>query len=147
MASVPADNHVTDQSKLQEAIISMMQSATAADKLNNDMLDSLLLFMDPSSSQSNVYLSETDKVRNANNVTLSGEFRTIVQKGSYANVGHMIIQMSADLADRKIDIKNIYAHYDYCPQCSTTMGHNYTVLFAEVNKATNTTQKGMEVTG
>ena len=111
------------------------------------MLESLVLFMDPSASQSNVYISVTDKVPNANNVSLSGEFRSLVQEGSYENVGHMINQMNADLADRKIPVKTIYAHYAYCPQCSATVGNNYTVLFAEVNTTSDKTLMGMELAG
>ena len=133
MATVPAENHVPETSKIQEAVTQMMKLATDANALAPDMLDTLMLFMGPSPSQSNIYLSVTKNVPNANNVTLSGEFKTHVQQGNYENVGHMINQMNADLADHKIAVKNIYAHYAYCPQCEASVGHNYTTLFAEVN--------------
>jgi len=132
MATVPAKDHIPDTFKIQGAVTQMMESATDANALAPNLLDTLMLFMDPSPSQSNIYLSVISPVPNASNVTLSGKFITQVLQGSYENVGNMINQMNADLADHKIVVKNIYAHYAYCPQCSATIGHNYITLFARV---------------
>ena len=42
-------------------------------------------------------------------------------------------EMNAYLKDNGKEADDFYIHYAYCPQCSKEYGHNYMVLFAELD--------------
>lgn len=94
--------------------------------------DALFLFRDPTPFKSELYLSVTGPVANANNVTISGKFISKVFDGGYNAVPKFIKQMNEYLASQGMKAKDYYIHYAYCPKCAQKFGNNYMILFAKV---------------
>ena len=130
--SVPAFLHIPSKKMLGKKITKMMQLSEEAHQLAEDKTDILLLFMDPHAFRSNIYLSVMDTVPNANNTTLSGTFMTKVFDGPFKAVPKFIQEMESHLKEQQKQVKNYYVHYAYCPKCAKEKGHNYMVVFAEV---------------
>jgi hypothetical protein len=110
----------------------MCDLADMADANIADLTEALVLFHDPSSFKSEIFLSVTKEVDGANNVGLSGDFVAGVFDGPYNSVPKHIKEMEKRLGDENKKAKDYYVHYAYCPKCAKKFGHNYMVLFAEV---------------
>ena len=115
-------------------IKNLMKIAEDSKKLETNKEDILLLFADPSAFRSDLYLSVTVKVPNANNTDISGTFMSKVFDGAYKEVPKFIKRMGAYLNKQHKKAKNYYLHYAYCPKCAKEAGHNYMVLLAEVDE-------------
>ena len=131
-ASVPTLFHIPLPPMIGSRVTKMMKLAEEADKLSGNKEDILLLFMDPSAFKSDLYLSVTGIVPNAENTTLSGTFVSKVFDGPFNAVPKFMKQMDAHLGKSGKKSKNYYVHYAYCPKCAKEAGHNYMVLFAEI---------------
>jgi hypothetical protein len=92
----------------------------------------LILFTDPTPFKSEIYLSIKGTIPNANNATISGTFISRVFEGGYTAIPKFIKQMNEYLADENKKAKTYYTHYAYCPGCAKKYGHNYVILFAQV---------------
>ncbi len=79
-----------------------------------------------------LYLSVTNTVPNAENITLSGTFKSKVFDGAYKEIPKFIKQMDTYLSKEDKKANNYYVHYAYCPKCAKEAGHNYMVLFGAV---------------
>ena len=132
--SVPTFFHIPLPPMIGKKITNMMKMAEGSKKLESNKEDILLLFADPSAFRSDIYLSVTDKVPNANNTDISGTFMSKVFDGAYKEVPKFLKQMDAYLNKQHKNAKNYYVHYAYCPKCAKAAGHNYMVLFAEVDE-------------
>lgn len=135
-ASVPTLFHMPFPPMLGKKITKMMKMAEDSNNLDSDEEEILLLFADPSPFKSELYLSVTDKVPNAENTELSGTFMSKVFDGAYKAIPKFIKQMDDYLKQQNKKANNYYVHYAYCPKCAKKEGHNYMVLFAEVGKLT-----------
>ena len=131
-ASVPTLFHIPLPPMLGKKITKMMKMAEDSGKLSDKKEDILLLFNDPTAFKSELYLSVTNMVPNAENTTLSGTFKSKVFDGAYNAIPKFIKQMDTNLGKQDIKANNYYVHYAYCPKCAKEAGHNYMVLFAEV---------------
>lgn len=132
--SVPTFFHIPLPPMIGKKITNMMKMAEDSKKLESNKEDILLLFADPSAFRSDLYLSVTDKVPNANNTEISGVFMSKVFDGAYKEVPKFIKKMDAYLKKQRKKANNYFVHYAYCPKCAKEAGHNYMVLFAEVDK-------------
>lgn len=92
----------------------------------------LILFRNPSAFKSEIYISVTGNVPDADNVGISGEFVSRVFDGGYNAVPKFIKAMDEYLAETGKKAKDYYVHYAYCPKCAKKTGHNYMILFARV---------------
>ena len=81
---------------------------------------------------SDIYLSVSKEVPDAENVTLSGNFLTKVFEGSYSNVKTWVNEMNEFVKSRGKEAKKMYFYYTTCPKCSKAYGENYVVIFAQV---------------
>ena len=131
-ASVPTLFHIPLPPMIGNRVTKMMKLAEDSKKLSADKEEILLLFNDPSAFKSELFLSVTDTVPNAENITLSGTFMSKVFDGAFKAVPKFIKQMDAYLAKQGKKASDYYVHYAYCPKCAKEAGHNYMVLFAEV---------------
>lgn len=131
--SIPTIFHIPFPKAIGKKVTKMMALAEKWDSLSDDKLDDLLLFNDPTAFKSDMYLSVTENVPSADNVKLSGTFMSKVYDGRYSQVPKFMKQMNEYLRaqDKKAD--DYFIHYAYCPECSKEFGHNYMVLFAELN--------------
>lgn len=77
-------------------------------------------------------MSVTDKVDEAKNTTLTGTFMSKVFDGKYNMIPKYIKEMNLYLKALNKKSKTYYVHYAYCPTCAEKFGHNYIVLFAQV---------------
>ena len=131
-ASVPTLFHIPLPPMLGKKITKMMKMAEDSGKLSDEKEDILLLFNDPTAFKSDLYLSVTNTVPNAENITLSGTFKSKVFDGAYKEIPKFIKQMDTYLSKEDKKANNYYVHYAYCPKCAKEAGHNYMVLFGEV---------------
>ena len=131
-ASVPTLFHIPLPPMLGKKITKMMKMAEDSGMLSDEKEDILLLFNDPTAFKSELYLSVTNPVPNAENTTLSGTYKSKVFDGAYKEIPKFIKQMDIYLSEQDIKANSYYVHYAYCPKCAKEAGHNYMVLFAEV---------------
>lgn len=104
------------------------QAAGAAPKIK----DFLWLSYDPSPWKSEHYISVTKNVPNAENVRLSGKFISKVFDGPYNAAPKWIKEMDRYLAKKEKQSKKYYFYFTTCPKCAKKYGHNYVVIFAQV---------------
>jgi hypothetical protein len=133
-ATVPTFFHIPLPPMIGNRITKMMKLAEDSKKLAADKENILVLFTDPHAFMSEIYLSVTDNVPNAVNTKLSGTFRGKVFDGAYNDIPKFIKQMDSYLQKRKEKAERYYVHYAYCPKCAKEAGHNYMVLFAQLEK-------------
>lgn len=133
-ATVPTFFHIPLAPMIGKRITKMMKLAEDSKKLTSDKEDILVLFTDPYAFMSEIYLSVTDNVPNAVNTALSGKFMSKVFDGAYNDIPKFIKEMDAYLLKHHLKGQKYYVHYAYCPKCAKEAGHNYMVLFAQLEK-------------
>lgn len=131
-ASVPTFFHIPYPPMIAKQITRLMKMATDSQKLPKNKEDVLVLFADPHPFKTEILLSVTDKVPGAKNTTLSGTFMSEVFDGKFKMLPKFIKQMTVNLESLNKEAKTFYVHYAYCPGCAVKFGHNYMVLFAQV---------------
>ena len=131
-ASVPTLFHIPLPPMIGKKVTQMMKLAEDSNKLSDDKEEILLLFKDPSAFTSELYLSVTDTVTDAENISLSGTFMSKVFDGAFSAVPKFIKQMDSYLVHQPKKAIDYYVHYAYCPKCAKKAGHNYMVLFAQL---------------
>lgn len=130
--SIPTLFHIPFPKTIGKKVNKMMKLAEEANALSKYSLDDLLLFNDPTAFKSDMYLSVSEKVPGAHNIELSGTFMSKVFEGPYHKVPKFINEMNVFLASKDQKANDYYVHYAYCPKCAKEFGHNYVVLFAEL---------------
>ncbi|WP_281541221.1 hydrolase [Maribacter aestuarii] len=131
-ASVPTLFHIPLPPMIGNKVTKMMRLAEDSNSLAANKEDVLLLFSDPSAFKTDLFLSVENFIMEAENINLSGTFVSKVFDGAFKAVPKFIKQMNAYLDKQKQKAKNYYVHYAYCPKCAKKEGHNYMVLFAEL---------------
>jgi len=132
-STFPAIFHFPIPPILNRGINKMISLATADNKLYPIKEEALMLFSDPSPFKEEVYMSVTDDVKGANNISLTGTFLSKVYKGGFRDTGKFVKKMESYIRTKGIEAKKIYVHYAYCPKCSKEAGTNYVVVFAEAD--------------
>lgn len=79
-----------------------------------------------------VYIAVAKEVPGAENVRISGTFRTKVFEGSFREMKNRIKEMGEYVKSKNKTVKKLYFFYTTCPRCAKFYGKNYTVIFAEV---------------
>lgn len=130
--SIPTLFHIPFPPMIGKKITKMWKMAEESNTAPLKKEDALILFADPSPFKSELYLSVTGTVPDANNVTISGTFLSRVFEGPYNAIPKYIKQMDEYLAVKGKKAEKYYVHYAYCPKCAKESGHNYLILFAEV---------------
>ena len=133
-SSIPTFFHIPFPPMIGNKINKMIKLAEKADALAEERTDSLLLFSDPGPFRSDMYLSVEKRVPAAKNVDISGHFASRVVQGKYNATPKSMKEMDRDLAGQGKKALNYYVHYAYCPKCAKEAGHNYIVLFAELEE-------------
>ncbi len=132
-ASVPTLFHIPFTPMLDKKITQMMKMAEDAHRLHPEKKEILLLFTDPNPFRTELYLSVTDVVPDAQNTSLTGTFMGKVFEVDYKELPKFIKQMDNKFVESGIKVNDYYVHYAYCPKCAKEAGHNYMVLFAKLN--------------
>lgn len=114
------------------SVIKRMFDKVQKENAAPDNKDFLILFYDPSSWKSEVYMTVTKEIPNGENVKITGNFISKVFDGAYNEVPLWIKQMDEFLSKRNQKAIKYYFHYAYCPKCSKKYGHNYCIAFAQV---------------
>ncbi len=130
--SVPTLFHMPFPPMIGKRLTKMTKLAEDAKKMDENLENTLVLFTDPSPFKSEIYLSVTGNVPEANNTALSGTFIAKVFDGPYNSVPKHIKVMDEYLAKQNKKAKKYYVHYAYCPGCAKKFGHNHMILFALV---------------
>ena len=130
--TMPTLFHMPLPSIINKKVTKLYTMMMDSGKAEANTEDALLLFRDPSAFKSEIYLSVTGPVPNANNVGLSGTFAAKVFSGPYHAVPKFMKQMNEYLATQGKKATDYYIHYAYCPKCAEKYGDNYMILFARV---------------
>lgn len=130
--TIPTLFHIPFPPTVGKKITKMWKLAEDANRTEADKENILILFRDPGAFKSEIYLSVTGPVPNANNADISGAFIAKVFTGSYNAVPKFIKQMNEYLAGQGKKAKDYYIHYAYCPKCAKKYGANYLILFAQI---------------
>lgn len=130
--SMPTLFHIPFPKLMEKKIIRLCQQAENSKMTEADSEDALLLFHDPSAFKSEIFLSVTGVVPNADNTVISGAFVAKVFSGPYNAVPKFMKQMNEYLAAQGKEAKDYYIHYAYCPKCAKKFGNNYMIIFAQV---------------
>lgn len=128
---IPTLFHIPFPPMIGMKMTKMCKLAEASQAMIKDMSDMLALFHDPHPFKSEIFMSVTKEVPQANNTTISGSFISKVFDGPYNAVPKFIKEMDEYLAKDNKKAKDYYIHYAYCPKCSKKYGHNYMILFAQ----------------
>lgn len=130
--TIPTFFHVPLPSMIGKKVTKMCKMMEDAKRAEVNSEDVLLLFHDPSAFKSEIFLSVTGSVENANNVNLSGTFVAKVFSGPYNAIPKFVKQIDEYLAAQGKKAKDYYVHYAYCPKCAKKYGDNYMILFAQI---------------
>lgn len=133
--TIPTLFHIPFPPMIGKKITKMMTLATNANKIDSKKDEVLVLFQDPSAFQSNIYISVTGDVPEANNIKIPGTFIAKVYNGPYNAIPKFIKDMNTYLTNEGKKIpKNdeYYIHYAYCPECAKKFSHNHMILFAKI---------------
>lgn len=132
MDSMPTFFHIPFPPMIGSKITKLWNLANESKKISSKTDEVLVLFRDPSAFKSELYISVTGNVSNANNVKLSGTFTARVFDGAYNAVPKFIKEMDNYLKKQGKTSKDYYIHYAYCPKCAEKYGNNYMIFFAKV---------------
>ena len=130
--TIPTFFHIPFYPMIGRKITKMCKMMEDAKMAEADPKDVLMLFHDPSAFRSEIYLSVTGTVPNANNVNISGTFIAKTYAGAYRDVPKFIKEMNEYLKAEGKKAKDYYIHYAYCPKCAEKYGDNYMIIFAQI---------------
>lgn len=94
--------------------------------------EQLMLSDEKSLWGSDIYISVSKEVPDAEMTTLSGTFLTKVFEGPYKDTGKWVKEMKEYMEGKGREIKKLYFCYTTCPNCAKAYGKNYVILFAQV---------------
>ncbi|UCE44992.1 MAG: hypothetical protein JSU93_06275 [Methanobacteriota archaeon] len=95
--------------------------------------DFLLLAYDPTPWRSELYMAVTKEVSGAENFRLSGTYITKVFDGPYNSPPKWIRDMDRFVESKGRKVKKYFFYFTTCPRCAKIYGHNYAVVFAQVD--------------
>jgi hypothetical protein len=95
--------------------------------------DFLLLAYDPSPWRSELYMGVTREVPGADNVRLSGTYISKVFDGPYNSPPKWIKEMDRFLELKGKKARKYLFYFTTCPRCAKIYGHNYAVVFAQID--------------
>jgi Bacterial hydrolase len=130
--SIPLFFHIPFPPMIGKKIMKMWRMAEESKKAPPKKENVLVLFMDPHPFKSELFLTVTEPVPNADNVEISGTFLSKVFDGPYNAIPKFFKEMDEYLAGKREKALKYYVHYAYCPKCAKENGHNYMIIFAEV---------------
>jgi hypothetical protein len=94
--------------------------------------DFMVLSRDLGAWTSEHFFAAAKEVPGEDMVRLSGDYRTKVFDGPYAEARHWYDEMKAISREAGKADGEVYFFYTTCPKCAEHYGHNYVVGFAEV---------------
>jgi len=118
-------------SSMKKTIGNMWEKAQAS-KADPEIKEFILMATDPSPWKSELYMSVTKEVPDAENVKLSCTFLTKVFDGPYNAVPKWIKEMEKYVSSKGKKTKKYFIYFTTCPKCAKIYGHNYAVAFAQV---------------
>ena len=94
--------------------------------------DFLLLSYDPSPWKSELYMAVTKEVPGMENVKLKGRYISKVFDGPYNSPPKWIKEMERFVESKGEKPLKYLFYFTTCPRCAKVYGHNYAVVFAQV---------------
>jgi hypothetical protein len=107
------------------------------DAVNAGPPQNLMLTDEKSPWGSDLYIEVTRPVPLEPMATLSGTFLTKVFDGPFKDAPKWADTMKRYVAEQGRVLRKLYFAYTTCPGCAKAYGHNYVVLFAEVEPRSN----------
>jgi hypothetical protein len=84
---------------------------------------------------SDLYIAVSGHVADAAMAAISGTFLTDVFDGPFRDARTWVETMKGRVAARGRRLRRILLGYTTCPACAKAYGHNYVIVFAEVDPA------------
>jgi len=94
--------------------------------------DFLLLAYDPSPWKSELYMAVSREVAGAENVRLSGTYVSKVFDGPYNSPPVWVREMETFVKSMGHTPSKYLFYFTTCPRCAKVYGHNYAVVFAQI---------------
>ncbi len=94
--------------------------------------DSVCLSEHTSSWNMNLYVAVDKEIPDAQNISLTGKFFSIVYEGPFKDTGKWTKNFQKVSQERGHSIKKQYMWYTTCPKCSKKYGKNYVVIVGEI---------------
>lgn len=82
--------------------------------------------------RSDLFISASKEVPEAEMVEFSGTYLTKVFEGPFKDMGEWSKEMRNYVKSKSKELKKLYFCYTTCPACAKAYGKNYIILFAEV---------------
>jgi len=114
-------------------VIERMQKKIMGAGANVPDSDFLILSDEASSWKSEQLIPVAKEVTGMENVKISGTFLTKVFDGPYKEAPNWYKEMQNYVKSKDKEAKKIYMYYTTCPKCAKKYGHNYIVVFAQVD--------------
>jgi hypothetical protein len=92
----------------------------------------IILSDEKSMWKSDLYISVTKEIPDAEMASLSGTFLTKAFEGPYRDISKWIKAMQQFVGSRGKQAKKLYFYYTTCPKCAKVYSQNYTVLLAQI---------------
>ncbi|MBN2057702.1 MAG: hypothetical protein JW782_02780 [Candidatus Saganbacteria bacterium] len=131
VGSVPQFLHIPFPPMFAATVTRMWKRAEEA-QAAPDLKDFILMAYDPSPWKSELYMTVTKDVPGEKSVRLSGTFITKVFDGPYNAPPKWVKEFDEYLSGQSKKALKYYFYFTYCPKCSKKFGHNYCVVFAQV---------------
>ncbi len=131
--AIPEIMHMPIPGTFKKAVTGLWETAQQV-HADPPLDDFLMLCYDPSPWKGVVLLSVTKEVPGADHERLTGTFISKVFDGPYSSIPSFIKEMDAYLLVLNKKARQYYFYYTYCPKCAKKYGHNYIVIFAEIEK-------------
>ncbi len=125
-ATSRSEDHVPiDIGPVFETTFDAIMKANAYDE--NDII---ILSRDVSASEAEHFFAVSKEVPGEEMVRWSGDYRTKVFEGPYADAPDWERQMTGELADQGLEAERLYYFYTTCPKCAAVYQKNYVVAVA-----------------
>ena len=131
METMPQFLHIPLPGVFGKTVTGMMKKIEDANAKPSDE-NSLMLSLDPSPWKSELYVTTTKEVANANNIKLTGTFLTKAFDGSFNQIPQFMKEMEEYMASKGQKALKYYFYYTTCPKCAKKYGHNYIVIFGQI---------------
>ena len=111
-------------------VVTKMMERIKAAKMQSP--DYLLLSDENSAFGSDLYVAVKANTPGLSCGTISGRFMTKVFEGPYSDTGKWIAEMKKYVNGKGKGVMRYLFYYTTCPKCAKKYGHNYVVIFAQV---------------
>lgn len=114
------------------SVMTALQKAASESGLEVAPTQAMTLSRDLSPWKSEHLYRVSGDVPGQDNITLSGEFFSLVCEGNFSDVGRWYKQLVSEVLQQGRQVEKIYSFYTLCPKCAKVYGKNFIVMLAQL---------------